>query len=190
MAQIHHFCDASRNGYGVVLSHNAHVSIQCLCHGKSYSSSTEVCHQCPNGAHCCHNGKLHGHLVKEGVTDECSGVCFGQRQCLNTSGMTLPNAKCLLPTVSQKFSVSQFSQWQYVNNASNPADVDLQRFKSRCISQEWYFLLHPKSRWPINPDDAYQPTSDDPEVKRAFAVNIVQTTIHHFSSWTRFILGF
>ena len=36
-AQLHHFCDVSEEGYGVVtylLSRNAHSSAQCLCYGK------------------------------------------------------------------------------------------------------------------------------------------------------------
>lgn len=56
-----------------------------------------------------------------------------------------------------------------------------------------HFLLQPESEWPVNPEDIHQLPSDDPEGKKAVAVNAVQAReevdavthmIHYFSSWT------
>lgn len=55
------------------------------------------------------------------------------------------------------------------------------------------FLIQPESSWPVNLEDVHQLPADDPEVKKAVAMNAVLATeeadavtgiINYFSSWT------
>lgn len=86
-----------------------------------------------------------------------------------------------------------------VDTASNPADVASRGLKVDAFLKNLTrvsgpsFLRQPESVWPVNPEDVQQLPSDDPEVKKAAAVNAVQASeeidaltrmISYFSSWT------
>ena len=90
------------------------------------------------------------------------------------------------------------SQWRYVNSEGNPADdasrgltVDSVISKNRWINGP-DFLWKPESRWPVQPTAQMQ--DNDPEIKResqAFfsltdaGTNCVNQLLEYFSSWYR-----
>ena len=90
------------------------------------------------------------------------------------------------------------SQWRYVDSERNPADdasrgltVDSVIFKNRWINGPDY-LWEPESRWPVQP--VAQTPDDNPEIKKesqAFlslsnaGVNYINQLLEYFSSWSR-----
>lgn len=100
--------------------------------------------------------------------------------------------------VSEILKMSNVSQWRYVNTLTNPADLASRGVKVQLLLKTgaWLcgpdFLLEPESRWPENPETLEYPLVDDPEVK-AVMVNAAQVEqvspleklIDYFSSWLR-----
>lgn len=90
------------------------------------------------------------------------------------------------------------SQWRYVNSEGNPADdasrgltVDSIIFKNRWINGP-DFLWEPESRWPVQP--VAQMSDDDPEIKRDSQALLsltntgtifINQVLEYFSSWYR-----
>ena len=90
------------------------------------------------------------------------------------------------------------SQWRYVNSEGNPADdasrgltVDSIIFKNRWINGP-DFLWEPESRWPVQP--VAQMSDDDPEIKRESQALLsltntgtifINQVLEYFSSWYR-----
>ncbi|XP_042264714.1 uncharacterized protein LOC121895540 [Thunnus maccoyii] len=156
-----------------------------------------------------HHGIYHPTKGKTRVVFDC-GARF-QGTSLNAQLLQGPDLTSSLIGVVTRFRVfvanrvseirkaSHPSQWRYVETASNPADVASRGVKVDTFLKNatWvsgpHFLLQPESEWPVSPDDALQLPSDDPEVKKAVAVNAVQVReevdavtrmIHYFDSWT------
>mgnify|MGYP000353277823 CR=1 FL=1 len=89
-------------------------------------------------------------------------------------------------------------QWRYVNSEGNPADdtsrgltVDSIIFKNRWINGP-DFLWEPESRWPVQP--VAQMSDDDPEIKRDSQALLsltntgtifINQVLEYFSSWYR-----
>lgn len=95
--------------------------------------------------------------------------------------------------------LSKEDQWKYVDSKQNPAD-DASRglnIESLLKSKRWLqgpeFLKNEESQWPQNPDEASQNyiSLDDPEVKKDAVVNImiidvenpVSKLIEYYSDW-------
>ncbi|XP_073671982.1 uncharacterized protein [Paramisgurnus dabryanus] len=91
---------------------------------------------------------------------------------------------------------SEIEQWRYVPTALNPADDASRGLKAEdLMKQRWIegpkFLLEPEEMWPTFPVDT-SVTADDPEVKKSLMVNATLADINatsqlitHFSDWQR-----
>ena len=102
--------------------------------------------------------------------------------------------------VSEILRMSNPSQWRYVSTTCNPADLASRgvRVESFLKDEIWMcgpsFLLQPKEAWPVDPDDLGKLTAGDPEVKVSAIVsveqekdNAVTCLINRSSSWTRLL---
>lgn len=92
---------------------------------------------------------------------------------------------------------SDVAQWRYVPTSLNPADDASRGLKAEhMVKQRWIegakFLWEPEDRWPASPME-FSVTADDPEVKRNLTVNatVVDTfnatgqLITFFSDWQK-----
>ncbi|XP_062415351.1 uncharacterized protein LOC134107519 [Pungitius pungitius] len=91
---------------------------------------------------------------------------------------------------------SEVDQWRYVPTSLNPADDASRGLKAEdLVKQRWIegpeFLREPEETWPTFPVDS-SVTADDPEVKRSLTVNAIlvdsnatSQLITHFSDWQR-----
>ncbi|KAK7938715.1 hypothetical protein WMY93_002041 [Mugilogobius chulae] len=98
--------------------------------------------------------------------------------------------------VSEILKLSKVSQWRYVNTLNNPADLASRGAKVDAFlkNDSWLcgpdFLLEPESSWPTNPEVVAEPLGVDPEIK-VVVVNMVQVEqaspmeklINYFSTW-------
>lgn len=90
------------------------------------------------------------------------------------------------------------SQWKYVSTADNPADQASTGLSAESLlqSKNWIqgpeFLLRSEDEWPKRPDQPIFLEEEDAEVKRSAQVSLVQTDekldvmsqfVRHFSSW-------
>ena len=204
-AQLHHFADASENGYGTVtylLLKNVHSQLHSsFVMGKSRVSPLKsVCiprmeltaATMASRLDAFWKRELHMSLTESVFwTDSTSVLKYIKNE-------TSRFRTFVANRVSEILAVSQPSQWKYVNTQSNPADGASRGLKADVFlrSETWLsgpaYLLHHEEDWPVNPDCLDELLPDDPEVK--VTVNAVQTSedvdaatqlIHHFSSWTR-----
>ncbi|XP_052407932.1 uncharacterized protein LOC127953079 [Carassius gibelio] len=91
---------------------------------------------------------------------------------------------------------SEIEQWRYVPTSLNPADDASRGLKAEnLVKQRWIegpeFLWEPEEKWPTFPGDT-SITADDPEVKRCLTVNAILVDTNatsqlmtHFSDWQR-----
>ncbi|XP_056588276.1 uncharacterized protein LOC130408847 [Triplophysa dalaica] len=100
--------------------------------------------------------------------------------------------------VSEILKMSNVSQWRYVNTLTNPADLASRGVKVQLLLKTGAWLCGPdflhehESRWPENPEAMENSLVDDPEVK-VVMVNAAQVEqdspleklIDYFSSWHR-----
>ncbi|XP_039503038.1 uncharacterized protein LOC120459480 [Pimephales promelas] len=100
--------------------------------------------------------------------------------------------------VSEILKISNASQWRYVSTLTNPADLASRGVKVQSLlkTDAWFrgpdFLHDPESKWPQNPETLEHTLIGDPEVK-AVMVNVAQVEqvspveklIEYFSSWFR-----
>ncbi|KAJ8385589.1 hypothetical protein AAFF_G00184510 [Aldrovandia affinis] len=90
------------------------------------------------------------------------------------------------------------TQWRYVNTSVNPADRASRGLKAENVNQSetWIqgpsFLMKDESEWPERPDQSSHVQEDDVEIKRAAVVSLIATDeniatvnklIDHYSSW-------
>ncbi|XP_056125219.1 uncharacterized protein LOC130103060 [Rhinichthys klamathensis goyatoka] len=100
--------------------------------------------------------------------------------------------------VSEILKISNASQWRYVNTLTNPADLASRGVKVQSLLKTgaWLcgpdFLHEPESSWPQNPETLENTLIGDPEVKAVMVnaaqveqVSPVEKLIDYFSSWLR-----
>ncbi|KAM8861775.1 uncharacterized protein ACB058_008484 isoform 2-T2 [Synchiropus picturatus] len=93
--------------------------------------------------------------------------------------------------------VTKTSQWKYVSTADNPADQASRGLSAEGLlhSKNWIqgpkFLLLPESEWPQRPDQPMN-QEEDAELKKSAQVSLIQVDepmdpmtqfVHHFSCW-------
>lgn len=206
-AQLHHFCDASEDGYGVVtylLSQNAHSQVHsAFVMGRARVAPLKsvtiprmelIAATMASRMDILWRKELHMRLQDSVFWTDSASVLKYIRNETSRFKVFVANR------VSEIYKASQPSQWRYVETAGNPADIASRGVKIDVFLRNtiWMsgpdFLLRPKSEWPVGYDDIPKLTSDDPEVKKTAAVNVVQAEeeadavtrlIHYFDSWTR-----
>ena len=204
-AQLHHFCDASENGYGAVtylVSKSNNSKLHCaFVMGKSRVAPLKsvtiprmelIAAAMASRMDALWKRELDLDLVESVFwTDSESVLKYIQNE-------TTRYKVFVANRVSQILKVSCAAQWRYVDTACNPADI-----ASRGVNVEvflehptWlsgpHFLLQPESEWPVSPQNVSQLSPEDPEIKRATAVNAihiqeeqVSKLFHYFSTWMR-----
>lgn len=205
MAQLHHFCDASEDGYGVVsylLSHNARSQVHvAFIMGKARVAPLKsitiprmelIAATMSSRIDVLWRRELHMDLQESVFWTDSTSVLKYIRNETSRFKVFVANR------VSEILKASQYAQWRYVDTTHNPADAASRGLKVNTFlrNKTWVsgpqFLTQPESVWPVNLEDVYQLPADDPEVKELVAVNAVQTEeadpvtrmIHYFSSWT------
>ncbi|KAK5928662.1 hypothetical protein CgunFtcFv8_013710 [Champsocephalus gunnari] len=196
-AQLHHFADASEDGYGTVtylLLHNIKAQVHCVfIMGKARvaplkpitiprmeltaavvaSRMDKMCRK-----------ELQMQL-KDSIfwTDSTSVLKY-------ISNETLRFRTFVANRVSKIRSVSNPSQWRYADWASRGVKVETLLKDDTWVSGP-QFLTGPEEQWPGNPD-GFEMAPEDPEVKISLNVNAVQVEeemdavtrlINHLSSW-------
>ena len=204
-AQLHHFCDASEDGYGAVtylLSRNAHSQVHsAFVMGKARVAPLKpatiprmelIAATMASRIDILWKKELHMHLQDSVFWTDSTSVLKYIRNETSRFRVFVANR------VTEIRKASQPSQWRYVGTASNPADVASRGVKGDAFLKDatWVsgprFLLQPENEWPVNPENVHRLPADDPEVKKEATVNTVQASeeadavtrmIHHFSSW-------
>ena len=101
--------------------------------------------------------------------------------------------------VTEILKMSVASQWRYVNTAHNPADLASRGMRAELFlkNETWIsgptFLMKPEEAWPVNPDHLGELSPEDPEVKVSAAIvsveqeedDAVMSLINRSSSWRR-----
>lgn len=204
-AQLHHFSDASKDGYGTVtylLTRNMNSVVHCaFIMGKSRVAPMKcvtiprmelIAATMASRMDVIWRKELHLQLQDSVFwTDSASVLKYIKNE---TSRFKIFVAN----RVTEILKASQVSQWRYVDTVSNPADVASRGstakvfLKNRTWTSGPAFLLHPESEWPANLNDLEKLKVDDPEVKKGIEINSVQLHeeddklarfINHFSSW-------
>ncbi|KAK7944331.1 hypothetical protein WMY93_000059 [Mugilogobius chulae] len=204
-ARLHHFCDASENGYGVVTylvsSNSQSEQFSAFVMGKSRVAPLKlvsiprmelVAATLASRMDVLWRKELQMKLMDSIFwTDSESVIKYIQNE---TSRYKVFVAN----RVSQILNVSSGAQWRYVSTASNPADIASRGVKVDTFMKHpiWLtgpgFLLQPESEWPILCPQKWSLSSEDPELRRIAVMNVVQMEeqvisqlIEYFSSWTR-----
>ena len=204
-AQLHHFCDASEEGYGTVtylLLQNEHLQMHsAFIMGKARVAPLKtvtiprmelIAATMASRMDVLWKKELHMSL-QESVfwTDSASVLKYINNESSRFKVFVANR-------VSEILKSSHPAQWRYVDTASNPADAASRGLKVEAFLKDrlWLtgppFLCQPETEWPVNPEPVSHLPQDDPEVKKTAVVNAVQaeedpTThlIHHYSSWIR-----
>ncbi len=206
-AQLHHFADASENGYGTVtylLLQNIRGQVYCaFVMGKArvapLKSITIPRMELTARVVASRMDKLWRKELQMPLqgsvfwTDSTSVLKYIRNE---TSRFKIFVAN----RVSEILTSSNSSQWRYVNTSSDPADLASRgaTVESFLKSDTWLsgpkFLVEPEMKWPINPDVSGNVSPEDPEIKAVISVYAVQATeqadtvmrfMSHFSSWIR-----
>lgn len=207
MAQLHHFTDASEEGYGVVtylLLQNARLQLHsAFIMGKSRVAPLKpitiprmelTAATMASRMDTFWKRELHMQLQPSVFWSDSTSVLKYIKNETSRFRTFVANR------VSEILKVSQVSQWRYVNTTINPADL---ASRGSCAdaflkNKTWLsgpeYLLHPEQDWPVNPDHTSKLLPDDPEVRVSVTVNAVHSSevsdattrlICHFSSWIR-----
>lgn len=193
-AHIHHFSDASENGYGAVTYlhlHNTHA--QQLCHGKVQGFTVEGNLNTLYGANSCHLRNSLGYLLirelhmslKKSVfrTDSTSVLKYIKNE---TSRFRTFVANKILRILK----VSQPSQWRHINTGSNPADAVSRGQKTDIFlkSTIWLsgpvYLLQLEQGCPVSPHDLVELLPNDSEAKVKVSVNVASVEMDATISWS------
>lgn len=204
-AQLHHFSDASQDGYGTVsylLLKNQHsVMHSAFIMGKARVAPLKsvtiprmelIAATMASRMDILWRKEMHMDLLDSVFWTDSTSVLKYIRNETSRFKVFVSNR------VSQILKVSSPEQWRYVDTASNPADMASRGVKVDVFIQNttWvsgpHFLLHPESEWPVNKEDVNYLSPEDPEVKNVAATNVTQLKedpvtylIKYFSSWTR-----
>lgn len=204
-AQLHHFCDASQDGYGMVsyllLKNNCSEMHSAFIMGKARVAPLKtvtiprmelIAATMASRMDVLWRRELQMDLLDSVFWTDSQSVLKYIRNETSRFKVFVANR------VSQILKASHPIQWRYVNTASNPADMASKGVKVDVFIQNstWVsgppFLLHPESEWPVNMEDINYLSPEDPEVKRVAAINLLQVKedpvtylIQYFSSWTR-----
>lgn len=206
VAQLHHFTDASENGYGVV----TYLVLQNACSQRHSSFVMGKSRVAPLQSISIPRMEL----TAATMASRLDTFWKKELRMSLTESMFWTDSTSVLKyiknetsrfrtfvanRVSEILKVSDPSQWKYVNTLSNPADVASRGLKVDMFlrNEAWLagpaYLLQPEQDWPVSPDCSGDLLPNDPEVKASVAVNVVQVSedvdattqlIHHFSSWT------
>lgn len=202
-AQLHHFCDASENGYGTVtylVLKNKNLKLYCaFVMGKSRVAPLKsvtiprmelIAATMASRMDMLWRKELQMDLVDSVFwTDSESVLKYIQNE---TSRYKIFVAN----RVSQILKASNAAQWRYVDTTRNPADIASRGVKVEAFIKHptWLtgpaFLSHPESEWPVSPQKICPLSPEDPEVKGiavVYAVKVeeesVSLLIQYFSSW-------
>lgn len=204
-AQLHHFCDASQDGYGSVtyllLQNERHQRHIAFIMGKSRVAPMKtvtiprmelVAATMASRMDVLWRKELHIKLQDSVFWTDSASVLKYIRNKTSRFKVFVANR------VAEILKSSHQDQWRYVDTGSNPADaasrgVKVEKFlrDSAWVSAP-HFLSQPESEWPANHEADGNIWLNDPEVKNTIAVNTVRTEedptsylVHYFSSWTR-----
>ncbi|GAA6094046.1 uncharacterized protein LOC117805176 [Tachysurus ichikawai] len=205
-AQLHHFSDASEDGYGVVtylLLHDVGLQVHiAFVMGKSRVAPLKpvsIPHMELTAATLASRmdsllrTELSMHLQDSVFWTDSTSLLKYIKNEVSRYRIIVANR------VSEILKVSQPSQWRYVNTALKPADIASRGLKVESFlkNKDWVFgpqfLSFPEQEWPVNLTDLGECSSDDPEVKRSITANAAQVEedmdvlmqfIQYFSSWT------
>ncbi|KAK7930431.1 hypothetical protein WMY93_006826 [Mugilogobius chulae] len=204
-AQLHHFCDASEEGYGTVtylLQQNESLQRHsAFIMGKARVAPLKtvtiprmelIAATMASRMDVLWRKELHMSLQDSVFwTDSASVLKYIKNE---TSRFKIFVAN----RVSEILKSSQPEQWRYVDTASNPADAASRGVKMEAFlkNEMWPsgppFIRQLVTEWPENPESVEHLSQDDPELKKIVTVNAVQaeedpTThlVHHYSSWFR-----
>ncbi len=206
-AQMHHFSDASEQGYGVVsylLLHNE----QLLAHSTLLVSKARVTPLKPiiiprleltAATLAIRIDKIWMKELKMPFQD--SVFWTDSTSVLKYIQNKTSRFKCYVANrVSEILKVLHVTQWRYVSSSSNPADLVSRGVKVDVFLRNglWIsgptFLVRPPEEWPKDPTNGDLILSHDPEIKRSALVNMVEVKeefdsvshlINYFSTWTR-----
>ena len=194
-AQLHHFADASEDGYGTVsylLLDNNHGHAHCaFIMGKARVAPLKpVTLARMELTAAVVAGRMDKMWRKELRMQLQDSVFWTD----STSVLKFINNKTsrfrtfVANRVSEMFiNVSDTSQWRYGVTTNNPADIPSRGMREElflknttCISGP-AFLLNPEKDCPVNPDNVKELRSLDPEVKRTvdvYAIEVKKKTMH------------
>lgn len=191
-AQLHHFCDASEDGYGAVtylLSRNAHSQVHsAFVMGKARVAPLKpatiprmelIAVTMASRIDVLWRKELHMHLQESVFWTDSTSVLKYIRNETSRFRVFVANR------VTEIRKVSQPSQWRYVGTASNPADITSRGVKGAAFLKDttWvsglHFLLQSESAWPVDPEDTYEVNA----AQASEEADAITRMIHHFSSW-------
>ncbi|KAJ8369700.1 hypothetical protein SKAU_G00097280 [Synaphobranchus kaupii] len=185
-AQLHHFADASEEGYGTasyLLSRNSYNQVHCaFILGKARVAPlkpTTIPHMELTAVTVA--GNMDKMLRRELQLQLEDSVFWSDSTVVlkYISNETTSFCTFVANRVSAVLKVSQPSQWRYVNTAINPADHASRGLKVDAFIQNkaWIsgpdFLKESEDKWPENPDHSREIATEDPEVKRNAVVNVL-----------------
>lgn len=209
-AQLHHFADASEDGYGTVTYlllrnicrrvHSAFVMRKARV--APFKSITIPGMELTAAVVASRMDKLWRKELRMPLLESGVGVFWtDSTSALKYIKNEMSRFKTFVANwVSEILTLSNSSQWRYVNTSSNPADLASRgaKVESFLKADTWVlgpkFLVEPELKWPVNPDLSGKVSSEDPEIKTIMSVNAVQANeqtdlvmrfISHFSSWNR-----
>ncbi|XDV20313.1 hypothetical protein PO909_025662 [Leuciscus waleckii] len=175
--QLHHFADASQEGYGTV----------------SYLLQENE------------ENKLHvAFVMAKARVAPLKPLTIPRMELATTVLKYIGNRTSRFRTfvanrVEMILKLSEVRQWRHVNTAKNPADIASRGLDVRSFlrNESWIkgpdFLTKPEEEWPQNPDNHGDLTSEDPEVRKAMVnttaveeqLDTVQRFLEYYSSWNR-----
>lgn len=206
-AQLHHFTDASEEGYGVVtylLLQNARLQLHsAFIMGKSRVAPLKsitiprmelTAATMASRMDTFWRKELHMQLQPSVFWSDSTSVLKYIKNETSRFRTFVANR------VSEILKVSHASQWRYVNTVINPADLASRGSSTDAFlkNNTWLsgpeYLLKPEQDWPVNPEYTSKFSPDDPEVRVSVTVNAVHSSevsdattrlISYSSSWTR-----
>ncbi|XDV52444.1 hypothetical protein PO909_021172 [Leuciscus waleckii] len=175
--QLHHFADASQEGYGTV----------------SYLLQENE------------ENKLHvAFVMAKARVAPLKPLTIPRMELATTVLKYIGNRTSRFRTfvanrVEMILKLSEVRQWRHVNTAKNPADIASRGLDVRSFlrNESWIkgpdFLTKPEEEWPQNPDNHGDLTTEDPEVRKAMVnttaveeqLDTVQRFLEYYSSWNR-----
>ncbi|KAI3369223.1 hypothetical protein L3Q82_007506 [Scortum barcoo] len=207
LAQLHHFCDASEDGYGTVtylVQKNSDNQVHCaFIMGKARVAPLK------------HTTIPRLELTAATMAVHIDRMLKGELQMQLADSVFWTDSTAVLKyinnemtrfrtfvanRVSEILKCSDVSQWRHVGTHFNPADFASrgQKVSSFLKNKAWIFgpnfLTEPADCWPGNLDHLNELNTTDPELKKSATVNVLsvkekrnamEDLIEHYSSWVR-----